>query len=189
MDRIAEYSGPLLSHVETLYRPGERELAIALVEALGCSVSDTGFKGDGPDTFLAVHPNPADRDPQKNVFYMSQVRPEQMLVEEQLKQLDKAGPSVFSKTMEGYRQAARSKPFGIPHFALRYVSAEAIRQAEARIYDLAANGLADRLHLRIFYPGDEDAAGGKLVQGFVHQDVVVSGSFLLGQVIELQAQP
>ena len=35
MNKIAEYGGTLLNHVETLYRPGERELAVELAEALG----------------------------------------------------------------------------------------------------------------------------------------------------------
>lgn len=188
MDRIADYSGPLLSHVETLYRPGERDLAIELVEALGCVVSDTGFKGDGADTFLAVHPNSGDRDVEKNVFYMSQARPEQLLVEQQLQNLVGADQA-FSALLNGYRQAARSKPFGIPHFAIRYMSGEAVRETEERINNRLRDLLGDRLHLRVFYPGERDAAVETLVQGFLHQDVIVSGSFLLGQVIELQARP
>ena len=49
--------------------------------------------------------------------------------------------------------------------------------------------MGDRLHLRVFYPEDADAAVGKSIQGFLYQDVVVSGSFLMGQIIELQAPP
>jgi hypothetical protein len=47
MDKIADYKGKLLNHVEALYRPGERQLAIDLTEALGCAISDTGFTGGG----------------------------------------------------------------------------------------------------------------------------------------------
>lgn len=187
MNRISDYPGPMLSHVETLYRPGERELAIKLVEALGCAITDTGFKGDGADTFLAVHPNPEDQDLEHNVFYMSQIRPEQLQLEERLKQFGETD-SGFSALLENYRQAARMKPFGVPHFALRYTSSDDIRRAEARINAAFKNKLTDRIYLRIFYPGDADAAVGKLVQGFIHQDVVVSGSFLMGQLIELQAR-
>jgi hypothetical protein len=64
-----------------------------------------------------------------------------------------------------------------------------IKDAEIRINGALKNKLKERLHLRVFYPGDADAAVGRSVQGFLYQDVVVSGSFLLGQIIELQAQP
>jgi hypothetical protein len=188
MNSIADYPGALLSHLETLYRPGERDLATDLVEALGCTVADTGFKGDGVDTFLAVHPNPEDRDPQKNVFYMSQVRPEQLLVEERLKEFSNADVE-FAALLEGYRQAARTKPFGVPHFALRYTSRQEIEAVATRIESLSNKNLKHRIHLRIFYPGDEDVAVGTLIQGFIYQDIVVSGSFLMGQIIELQARP
>jgi hypothetical protein len=70
MERIEAYEGNLLNHIEALYRPGERDLAMELVEALGCSVSDTGFKGDGTESFLAIHPNPADPDIRNNAFYI-----------------------------------------------------------------------------------------------------------------------
>lgn len=186
MNRIADYQGTLLNHVETLYRPGERELAIELAEALGCAVTDTGFKGDGVDTFIAAHPNPDDQDPQNNAFYMSQIRPEQLALEDRLKKMSEQD-QFLAAALEGYRGAARTKPFGVPHFALRYRSREGVAAAEARITANLMPKLKDRLHLRVFYPGDADAAVGKSVQGFLHQDVVVSGSFLMGQIIELQS--
>lgn len=186
MNRIADYRGTLLNHVETLYRPGERQLAIALAEALGCVITDTGFKGDGIDTFLAAHPNPDDQDPQNNAFYMSEMRAEQLAVEERLRQIGEQD-QILAAALEGYRGAARTKPFGVPHFALRYTSREAIAAAEARIKASLMPRLKERLHLRVFYPGDADAAVGKSVQGFLYQDVVVSGSFLMGQIIELQS--
>ena len=186
MKKIADYEGTLLSHVESLYRPGERALAIELVEALGCVVTDTGFKGDGADSFLAVHPNPEDQDVQNNAFYMSQIRPEQLLVEDRLKQV-MAQDALLAEAMEGYRQAARTKPFGVPHFSLRYKSRKSIEAAEARLKSSLLPRLNGRLHLRVFYPDDVDAAVGISVQAFIYQDVVVSGSFLLGQIIELQA--
>jgi hypothetical protein len=187
MREIGQYRGKLLNHVETLYRPGERRLAIELAEALGCAITDTGFKGDGVDTFLAVHPNPDDRNGQNNVFYMSQVRPEQLALEERLKRLS-ADPD-FASDLERYREAARTKPFGVPHFALRYRSGKDVEEVAERINGSLKQRLKDRLNLRIFRPGDEDAAVGNLIQGFLHQDVIVSGSFLMGQLIELQTQP
>jgi hypothetical protein len=89
--------------------------------------------------------------------------------------------------MEAYRQAARSKPFGVPHFSLRYKSRKSIEAAEARLKAGLLARMPGRAHLRIFYPEDADAAVGISVQGFLYQDVVVSGSFMMGQIIELQA--
>lgn len=187
MKQIAQYQGKLLNHLEALYRPGERDLAIELAQALGCAISDTGFKGDGVDTFLAVHPNPDDRDGQNNVFYMSQVRPEQFALEDRLQRL--TADSGFAADLEAYREAARTKPFGVPHFSLRYPSAQAVEEVAERINGGLKQKLAERLHLRIFRPEDGDAAVGNLIQGFLYQDVIVSGSFLMGQLIELQTQP
>jgi hypothetical protein len=185
---IADYQGPLLNHVEALYRPGERAVAVALAEALGCAVSDTGFRGDGEESFLAVHPNPEDRDMQNNAFYMSPMRPEQQALEASLKRLSEADAAVGAQ-LDRYREAARTKPFGVPHFAIRYRSGDAVEQAMARLRDDMAQRLGDRLHLRLFRPEDPDRVRGSLVQGFVYQDVIVSGAFLLGQLIELQGQP
>ncbi len=188
MKSIMEYQGKLLNHVETLYRPGERELAIELALALGCAITDTGFKGDGVDTFLAVHPNPEDQNSQNNVFYMSQIRPEQLAVEARLKRLSEE-ESDFARLLENYRVAARTKPFGVPHFALRYLSGRDVEDAAERINTSLKPKLKDRLHLRIFRPEDADAAGENVIQGFLYQDVIVSGSFLMGQLIEMQTRP
>lgn len=188
MQKIAQYKGKLLNHIEALYRPGERELAIDLAEALGCAISDTGFKGDGADTFLAVHPNPDDRNAQNNVFYMSQIRPEQLALEERLRDLARQD-SNLADDLKSYSHAARTKPFGVPHFSLRYPSGQAVEEVASRIEKSLKQRLADRLHFRIFRPEDADAAVANLIQGFLYQDVIVSGSFLMGQLIELQTQP
>src|SRR5262249_15128737 len=60
---------------------GSNNTATELAEALGCTITDTGFKGDGHETFLAVHPNPNDLNPRNNAFYMSPMRPEQQALE------------------------------------------------------------------------------------------------------------
>jgi len=140
VNRIADYGGTLLSHVETLYRPGERELAIELVEALGCAVTDTGFKGDGADTFLAVHPNPDDQDPQNNAFYMSQIRPEQLAVEQRMVVVE---------------QQLHDRPVVAVDGAARHIDAEhAVRAGHrdlVRDHDLrrsAGEGKRDELHRR-----------------------------------------
>jgi hypothetical protein len=188
MNSIGEYNGNLLNHIEALYRPGERDLALALVEALGCSVSDNTFSGDGPETFLAVHPNPADPDVRSNAFYMSPMRPEQQALEARLSSLA-SDDEELNAALEAYRGAARTLPFGVSHFGLRYASEQALKQAYAAVGDRFSGQLGDRLHLRLFDPEGGERAGATVVQAFVYQDIIVSGSFAYGQLIELQGPP
>lgn len=141
MKSIAQYAGKLLNHVEALYRPGERELAIELVEALGCAVTDTGFKGDGVDTFLAVHPNPEDRNPNNNIFYISQIRSNQLAVEERLRRLNEED-SEFAALL------ARKLSSGGPHEAVRNTAFRATiplvarRRRRFKTYQCLANASA-----------------------------------------------
>jgi hypothetical protein len=188
MQRIDDYTGNLLNHIEALYRPGERSLAISLAKALGCSVSDTGFSGDGPESFLAIHPNPGDPDIRSNAFYISPMRPEQQALEANLARLvrDDTG---LSAALAGYRGAARTLPFGVSHFGLRYASEDQLKHAFAEVRVRLSGQLGDRLHLRLFDPDAGERAGATAVQAFVYQDVIVSGSFTYGQLIELQGPP
>lgn len=187
MEQIGQYSGNLLNHIEALYRPGERDLALSLVEALGCSVSDTGFSGDGPESFLAIHPNPADPDIRNNAFYISPMRPEQQALEANLARLvrDDAG---LSAALAGYRGAAQTLPFGVSHFGLRYTDEDALIGAVDKVRAALSEELGDRLHVRVFDPRDGERSDATVLQAFVYQDVIVSGSFTYGQLIELQGQ-
>lgn len=188
MNSIGDYSGNLLNHIEALYRPGERDLALALVEALGCSVSDTGFSGDGPETFLAIHPNPADPDIRSNAFYISPMRPEQQALEARFSSLARDDDELRG-ALEAYRGTARTLPFGVSHFGLRYASEDELKHAFAEVGTRLSGQLGDRLHLRLFDPEAGERAGATVVQAFVYQDVIVSGSFTYGQLIELQGPP
>jgi hypothetical protein len=114
------------------------------------------------------------------------MRPEQLAMEEYLKRLSEQDVELAAK-LASYRTIARTRPFGVPHFALRYSRPSAIQEVAEALQPLALV-LGDRLNVRIFWPTDADAAVGRLVQGFVHQDVIVSGSFLYGQLIELQSK-
>lgn len=187
MEQIGAYEGNLLNHIEALYRPGERDLALALVEALGCSVSDTGFTGDGTESFLAIHPNPADPDIRNNAFYISPMRPEQQVLEESVARLARSDDSL-RLALEEYRNAARTLPFGVSHFGLRYANEDALLAAVDRVRAGLSQRLGERLHVRVFHPRDGERPGASVTQAFVYQDVIVSGSFNYGQLIELQSQ-
>jgi hypothetical protein len=188
MKAIAQYDGKLLSHVKAVYRPGERALAIELAEALGCAITDTGFESaDGGGTFLAVHPNPDDRNIQNNVFFISQMTPAQQALEAQLRRLS-VEDGALRESLAGYRDNARAQPFGVAHFAFRYPSRREVDEVVARIESSLAPRLKERLNVRVFRPEDSDAAREDMIQVFLHQDIIVSGLFLTGQLIELQTQ-
>jgi hypothetical protein len=91
--------------------------------------------------------------------------------------------------LEGYRGAARTLPFGVPHFGLRYADEDDLKTAYATVQENLSAQLGDRLHLRLFDPDAGARAGATVVQAFVYQDVIVSGSFAYGQLIELQGPP
>jgi hypothetical protein len=48
--------------------------------------------------------------------------------------------------------------------------------------------MKDRVKLRAIRPGDPEALTSNLIQAFVYTDIIATGLFCLGQVIELQAQ-
>lgn len=186
MKMMAEYRGNMLNHVEALYRAGDRDIAIEMGEVLGCVVVDTGIDAGAGSTFLSVHPNPDDLDIDNNAFYLSEITPVHAAVEETLEDLI-ASNAELRKSVSSYRDKALNWPFSIPHFGLRYQT-EAEIEAVAQRLEQASDRLKARARVRIVRPGD-DGALTQFTQGFVHQDVVVAGSFLLGQLIELQYQP
>jgi hypothetical protein len=187
MNQIAEYPGGLLNHLETLYKPGDRALAIELVEALGCVTADTGQPNDTGSTYIYVHPNPSDRNRINNVLYLSEMRAEQVQLEQALAN-SVARDAALRSAVEVYREKARNKPYGIPHFGLRYPSFESIEPVLERLENGTSAALRERISLRVIRPDDPIALTPDLIQAFVYTDVLASGVFLLGQVIELQAQ-
>jgi len=183
VEAIGQYQGRLLNHFNALYRPGERRLALAMVEALGFAFSDTGFASDAGETFVGVHPEPSDVDPQNNAFYIAQMTPEQFRYETRLKALTD-NDSEAAEALAAYRGKARTRPFGSPHIGIRFHSLSDLESALDRLRGALGETLGDRMHIAVYRPEKE----GGTTQAFIHQDVIVSGSFLQGQLIELQAQ-
>jgi hypothetical protein len=183
MQTINEYQGRLLNHFNALYRPGERRLALALVEALGFAFSDTGFASDAGETFVGVHPEPTDVDMQNNAFYIAEMTPEHLRYEKRLQTLAESDTEV-AEALAGYRAKARSRPFGSPHIGIKYHSLQDLEAALERLRAALGETLGERMHIAVYPPQSEAGT----TQAFIHQDVIVSGNFLLGQLIELQAQ-
>jgi hypothetical protein len=170
--------GRLLTHVELVYRPGERALAIELFELLGCRPVDRG--GEYFTSFI----EPADGDYVTNVLYASEVTPAQWALEQALHdQAELAAP------MLAYADHLRAQPQRSFHFGLRMPEREAL---EATIERVSTAGREDpRLAGRVavagvFRPGDAGALTDTMMQAFVWTDVVASGLLALGQHIELQ---
>jgi hypothetical protein len=187
MNVMTKYRGGLLNHLEALYRPGDRELAIEFVEALGCTATDTGFATETGATYISVYPHGAEADPLNNVFYVSEMLPSQVALEDMLgAKID--GDEALQAAVAGYREKAKTFPFGIPHFGLRYPSLEAVLAVVERLQNGISPALKERVTIHPMQVFDSSGEVPKVTQVFVYNDVVVTGSSTLGQLIELQVQ-
>ena len=168
----------VLTHVELVYRPGERALAIELFEVLGCRPVDRG--GEYFTSFV----EPSDRDYGTNVLYASEVTPSQWALEQALQ----AGTEL-AQPMRDYVEHLRRQPQRSFHFGLRIPERAAL---EATIERIGIAGeqdpeLAGRVAIAgVFRPGEPGAVTDTMIQAFVWTDVVASGLLTLGQHIELQ---
>jgi len=172
-----------LNHVELVYAPGERPLARALFELLGCEVRDSG----GP--FLSAKIAPGQDDIVNNVMYASEVTAEQWVLEQALRAAIDDGP--LSVPATDYFDSLRGHPQRSCHFGIRYPSSEALDETLDRIEHVAAHApeLVGRVAVSgVFRPGDPGSYTDTMTQSFVRTDVVASGLLAFGQHIELQWQ-
>jgi hypothetical protein len=172
----------LLNHVELVYRPGERDVARALFEVLGCSVRDSG----GP--FLSAMIDAGAGNFIDNVMFCSEVTSEQWAFEQAL-QGALGEPGELGTASRTYTELLGRKPQHAFHFGICYDSLAEWEEALARIEKAGADDpeLAGRVSVRaVFRPGDPGSLGDTFVQAFVHTDVVAAGLLTLGQHIELQ---
>jgi hypothetical protein len=163
----------VLTHVELLHRPGERELAAAFFELLGCEPVDRGAHW-----FTSFVAPDAERDWSTNVLYASEVGAEQWALEQEL-----------PPEAEGYRRVMRARPQMSPHFGFRVPTEEALDELVARVRraETAEGSLKGRVAVDgVFRPGEPDAVAPNMVQAFVWTDVVAAGLVTLGQHIEVQ---
>jgi hypothetical protein len=184
---LSDYSGHMLNHVETLYQRGERELAIALFEALGCQVVDTETPCETGATILYVFPEAREQDRLNNVVYLSEIRDQQWDLEQALQER-LTGDSQLSDALERYKTKARTAPHGITHFGLRYPSFASLERVIDRLTDQLDPRLEGRVAVDPIRPGDARSMTDELIQAFVTTDVISAGLFTFGQLIELQAQ-
>ena len=175
----------VLSHVEAVYRPGDRQLAIDLFETLGCKTYDTGTKSPAGSTYISVHPDPDDRS-RDNVIYLSQMPEEQRRLEDVLRRRIETDQELRA-SRDLYRGMANKQPYGLAHVAVRYPSFESLERVLQGFEERLSPELRSRVMLKIFRPGDSEELGSDSVQAFLYTDLAVAGISAFGQVFELAA--
>jgi hypothetical protein len=187
MALLTEYRGRLLNHVELLYQRGERDLAVAFFEALGCRVVATDRAIETGSTILCVYPEPGECDIVNNVLYLSEVRDVQWELERALAAAVEHD-AALADAVTAFRHKAATKPHGNPHFGLRYPSFASLEAVVDRLQHDLDPRLADRVSVCVVRPLDSQSMTEALIQAFVATDLVTAGLFATGQLIELQAQ-
>jgi hypothetical protein len=178
-------TGAVLSHVEAVYRPGDRQLAIDLFEALGCKTYDTDTPSLSGKSYVSVHPDPSVRG-LDDVIYLSEMTAEQSRFDDMLRQrID--GDAELSAARADFRALASAKPFGLSHIAMRYPDYETLERVLDGLEDRLTPEMKQRSVLRVFRPGDAEEITWESVQAFVYTDIAVAGCSAFGQVFELSA--
>jgi len=186
MGLFTGFGGKALNHLEVYYQPGERELAIKLVEALGCAVSDSGEASVTGATYLCVHPDAGDRDLENNVIYLAELPPVQQEMNRIFnKRLE--SDQELAASVQAYRRNAIDNPHSLPHFGLRFPSFESVEPVLERVERNIDPALKGRFSLRVIRPDDPTSMYKELLQIFVHTDILSGGLTCFGQAIELQA--
>lgn len=178
-------TGAVLSHVEAVYRPGDRQLAIHLFETLGCKTYDTGTPSLSGKSYVSVHPDPSTRG-LDHVIYLSEMTAEQCRFEEILRSRIEAD-AALSAARDDFRALARAKPFGLSHIAIRYPDYETLERVLDGLEDRLTPDMKQRSVLRVFRPGDTEEITWDSLQAFLYTDIAVSGCSAFGQVFELSA--
>ena len=178
-------NGAVLSHTEAIYRPGDRELAVAFFEALGCRTYDTDTLSLSGKTYISVHPDPAERG-LDHVIYLSEMTAEQRQLEHVLRSRLEVDAEVASARSQ-YHKLATEKPFGLSHIAIRYPDFPSLERVLDGLDDRLTPEMKRRSTLRVFRPGDSEDITWESVQAFIYTDIAVAGITVFGQIYELSA--
>lgn len=178
-------TGPVLSHIEAVYRPGDRDLAIGLFEALGCKTYDTDTPSLSGQSYISVHPDPAVRG-MDDVIYLSEMTAEQSRLDTIVRARAETDPEM-SAARADFRKLASERPFGLSHIAVRYPDYESLEKVLGELNQRLTPAMKERSVVRIFRPGDAPEITWESVQAFVYTDIAVTGCTAFGQVFELSA--
>ncbi len=184
MDRMAEYSGGFLNHMEGIYRSEDRALAVELAKALGLSVSELQFTANSRP-LLAVHPNADDLDPTNNVFFLYEMPEVQRKLVDLLSNRIDTDPELRAATQD-YREAVETSPPIMPHFGLRYRSPAVLQAAMERLERGISQELKARVSIWEVPPYKPINGLPDIRQIFVRTDVFFVGASPFEQAIELQ---
>ncbi len=186
MVSVMPQAANVLSHVEVVYRPGERHLALALFDAMGCKTYETETKNPAGVGYISAHPDPNVRG-QDDVFYISEMPPVQAALENVLRQRLESDDELRA-ARDTYRSMADTQPYGLSHVALRYPTFESLEAVLAELEAKLTPELRSRITVKVFRPGDSDEISwGETIQAFVYTDIAVAGGGMFGQVYELAA--
>jgi hypothetical protein len=179
--QLVDGRGRLLNHLETVYRPGEMDLARASFEALGCKVHS------GHD-FLTVSVDPKKLDGIDTVIYSSKVTREQWAFETALQAAVDAGGEL-GDAWQAYADKLVAVPQRSFHFGIRFASTSEWEDAVARVERAGEEvpELADRVKVAgVFRPGGDGSMSDQVVQAFVSVDTFAAGLLTFPQHVELQ---
>src|SRR6218665_1681063 len=171
----------VLSHYETVYRPGERDLVVLLFEALGLRIMDEGKYVSG---FVG---QAASGNAVENAIFASEITPEhwdfEQVLTAELQQPHLAGRS------QAYVQALKAAPQNRPHFGIAFSSLDSWTAAVERVQRAIEEQprLMGRAELASkFYPGSPGAQTDYLHHAFIHTDIIGTSCLALGLIIEFQ---
>jgi hypothetical protein len=186
MPSVTELDSHFLNHVELLHRPGEGELATLFFETLGCTVVDLTDVFGATRRLMGVFHGTEERDALNNVLYLSEFREPHRQLDDALSRLMQDDHEL--RTAIEQHDQVRSKPGDVTHFGLRYASFEALGVVVDRLRNSLPEELAERVTVYPSAPVALPELTAEVDQAFVHTDVIGTGLFPFGQLIELQAQ-
>jgi hypothetical protein len=185
--KISDYDGGLLNHLETVYRPGDHELAVEFLQALGLSVAEIKFTQTSTKRLVAVHPNADDRDATNNVMFLYEMAPAHAELDAVMQKKIASDPEL-NGAMTKYRDIVRQYPGGTPHFGLRYTSAKALEQVLQSLRSNLSAALRERVTVKEMPPYEPREGLPNIRQVFVYTDVITASPGAYGQLIELQIE-
>lgn len=186
MPTLTKFDAFFVNHVELLHRPGEGELAVKFFETLGCTVVDLTEVFGASRRLLGVFAGKDDQDELNNVLYVSEFREPQRQLDDVLARLMRDDEELRAAIEQ--HDVVRSRPGDVTHFGLRFPSFEVLAEVIDRLQHELPAEPAGRVTVIPSSPVALPKVGAEVNQAFVHTDVIGTGLFPFGQLIELQAQ-
>jgi hypothetical protein len=175
-----------LNHVELLHRPGEYDLAVLFFETLGFEHQDLTEVLGASRRLTGIFAGSGERDPLNNVLYLTEFRQPDLQLDDLLRTVAKGNAELQAAIDE--HDKLRRGPGDVQHFGLFYPSPEALAAAVHRLEHELPDQLKGRVSVIPQTAVPLPRVGAVAHQGFVYTDLIGTGLFPFGQVIELQAQ-